>query len=71
MRPASNLGAGVQLRYFGATLDQGAALLRGIVPSLQGGYHADGEAHWDLVPWLGFGLQRRRLRGDGVPARRA
>jgi hypothetical protein len=55
-QPTLTMGAGVHVRYFGAALDAQEAFLRDVTPSLQGRYHAAGDAHWDLLPWLGLGV---------------
>jgi hypothetical protein len=56
LQPGLALGAGFHLRYFGPALDQTESLLRDVSPSLQGGYHAAGDAHWDPLTWMGVGL---------------
>jgi hypothetical protein len=53
---AGRVSGGLHLRYFGAALDAGEAVLQNVSPSLTGGYHAAGDASWDPLPWLGAGL---------------
>ena len=55
-RVLSSLVAGLHVRYFGAALDGGQTLLRNVSPTVQGGYHTGGDAHWDPLPWLGTSL---------------
>jgi hypothetical protein len=55
-QPNFAASAGLHLRYFGASLDATESFLRNVTPSLQGRYHAGGDAHWDPIPWIGLGL---------------